>query len=60
VHEVAQPPHILVLDVAPVLPQMDGDAVGAAEMRLDRGPHRVGFVGAARLPQCRDMVDVHA
>ena len=44
VDELAQPPHVLVLDVAAVLAQVHGDAVGAAEMRLDRGPDRVGLV----------------
>ena len=60
VHELAQPAHVLVLDVAPVLAQVDGDAVGAAQVRLDRRPHRVGLVGAPRLPQRRDVVDVDA
>ena len=60
VDELAQPPHVLVLDVAAVLAQVHGDAVGAAEVRLDRGPHRIGLVGAPRLPQRRDVVDVDA
>ena len=49
VGELAQAAHVLVLDVAAVLAQVHGDAVGAAEMRLDRRPHRVGLVGAPRL-----------
>ena len=36
VGELAQPAHILVLDMAPVLAQVHRDAVGAAEVRLDR------------------------
>ena len=52
--------HVLVLDVAPVLAQVHGDAVGAAEVRLDRGPDRVRLVGAPRLPHGGDVVDVDA
>jgi hypothetical protein len=40
VRELAQAPHVLVLDVAPVLAQVHGDAVRAAEVRFHRGPHR--------------------
>ena len=60
VGELAQPPHVLVLDVAAVLAQVHGDAVGAAQVRLDRGPHRVGLVGAPRLADGGDVVDVDA
>src|SRR3989475_9558260 len=49
----AQLLHVALLDVAAVLAQVDGDAVGACrlgdERRLDRG----GVVDAARLPQGR-------
>jgi hypothetical protein len=34
-HEVAQTANVLVLDVAPILAQMHGDAVGAAQMRFN-------------------------
>ena len=60
VRQLAQPAHVLVLDVAPVLAQVHGDAVGAAEVRLDRRPHRVGLVGAPRLADGGDVVDVDA
>ncbi len=59
-HELAQPAHVLVLDVAAILAQMHGDAVGAAQMRLDGGPHRIRLVRAARLAQRRDVIDVDA
>ena len=51
VDELAQPPHVLVLDVPAILAQVNGDAVGAAQMRLDGRPHRIGFVRSARLAQ---------
>ena len=60
VDELAQPPHVLVLDVPAVLAQVDGDAVGAAQVRLDGRPHGVGLVRAARLPQRGHVVDVDA
>jgi hypothetical protein len=60
--EFAQAAHVaIVLDVAAVLAQMHGDAVGAAEVGFHGGPHRVGFVpGAARLAHGGDVVDVDA
>ena len=58
--ELAQAAHVLVLDVPPVLAQVAGDAVGAAEMRLDRGPDRIGLVGAPRLAHGGDVIDVDA
>src|SRR5439155_1870113 len=51
VDEIAQAAHVVVLDVAAVLAQVHGDAVGAAEMRLHRSPYRIGLVGAACLAQ---------
>jgi hypothetical protein len=60
VRELAQAPHVLVLDVTPVLAQVHGDAVGAAEVRLDGGPHRVRLARAPGLAQRCDMVDVDA
>ena len=49
-----------VLDVPPIFAQVDGDRVGAAEMGLGRGPHRVGLVGPSRLPDGGDVVNVDA
>ena len=60
VRELAQAPHVLVLDVAAVLAQVHRDAVRAAQVRLDRRPHRVRLVGAPRLADRRDVVDVDA
>ena len=50
-HELARPRTSSVLDVATILAQVDGDAVGSAQVRLDGRPNRVGLVGAPRLPQ---------
>ena len=44
VHQLAQTAHILVLDMAPVLAQMNRDAIRAAQVCLHRGPYRVGLV----------------
>ena len=52
--------HIPVLDVAPVLPQVHGDAVGAAQFRQQGIGHRVRFQGAAGLAHVGDVIDVHA
>jgi hypothetical protein len=49
-----------VLNVSSIFAQVDGDPVGTAEMRFDRRPHRIGFVGAARLSDRRHMVDIDA
>ena len=43
-----------------VFPQMNRDAVGPAKMRFDGGPNRIRLVGAARLTQSCNMVDVDA
>ena len=51
---------ILVGDVAPVLAQMGGDAVGAGRRRGEGGADRIGMIAAARVPDRRDMVDVDA
>ena len=51
---------ILVHDVAPVLAQMRGDAVGAGRLRDLRGADRIGMQPAARVAERRDMIDVDA
>ena len=47
-------------DVAPVLAQMGGDAVGARLGRGEGGADRIGMRAAARVPDRRDMVDIDA
>ena len=59
-HQLPQQAHVALLDVAAVLAQVNGDAVGAAQEGQHRGRHRVGFVRPPRLPQRRDVVDVDA
>ena len=51
---------IAVLNVAAVFAEMDRDAVGPAQFGQHGGPDRVGLVGPPRLPQRRDMIDIHA
>src|SRR5690606_19567782 len=53
-----QEPHVPVLDVAPILAQMNGDPVRAAELRQDRGPHRVRLVRPPRLANRCHVIDV--
>ena len=60
VEPVHQPVDILVGDVAPVLAQMGGDAVGAGRGGGEGGADRIGMRAAARVPDGRDMVDVDA
>ena len=59
-HRPAEHVEIAVLDVAPVLTEVDGDRIGPAELCKRRRPDRVGFDGAARLSERGDMIDVDA
>ena len=51
---------VLVGDVAAVLAQMGGDAVGTGLGGEQAGAHGIGIAGAARVPDRRDMVDIDA
>src|SRR5205807_10410429 len=57
-HRGAERADVGVLDVATILAQMHGDAVGAAPLGRRRGAHGVGLVGAARLAHRRDVINV--
>ena len=57
-HGGPQQLHVPVLDVAAVLPQVHGDAVGAAQLGEKGAAHRIGFHGAASLPHVGDVIDV--
>ena len=57
-HGLAQHPHVAVLDVAAVLAQVDGDAVGARQLAQRRRRDRIGIARPALLAQRRDVVDV--
>ena len=59
-HGLAQQLDIAVLDVAPVFPQMDGDAVGAPQFGQQGVGDRVRFNRAPRLAHVGDVVDVDA
>jgi hypothetical protein len=52
--------HVAILDVAPILAQMQRDAVGAGLLGEQRRLQRIGVSAAPRLAQRRDMIDVHA
>src|SRR5215475_13884226 len=52
--------HILVADVAAVLAQMRGDAVGSGRDRYLRGPQGIRITAATRIAHGGDMVDVDA
>ena len=51
---------IVILDVAAIFPEMQGDTIRAAELGLGCCPDRVRFVGPSCLSDRCDMVDVHA
>ena len=55
-----QPRHVVVADVAAVLAQMRGDAVGAGLDRELGRAHRIGMPPAARVADGRDVVDIDA
>ncbi len=52
--------HVAVLYMPPVFAQMHGYAVGTALLADHGAPDGIGLEAAARLPDCRDVVDVHA
>ena len=59
----AQFPHIPILDMAPVLAQVRGDAVGPGGLAGEGCAHRVRFAPAAaaipRLAERRHVIDVY-
>ena len=55
---VLEPGDIVVADVAPVLAQMGGDAVGARFGGGEGGPRRIGMIASTRVADGGDMIDV--
>src|ERR1700704_1334113 len=55
-----QPRHVLVADMAPVLAQMRGNAIGASFYGKVCRTHRIGEDAAPRIAQGRDMIDIDA
>ena len=55
-----QPGDVRIRDMAPVLAQMRGDAVGAGARRQFSRAQRIGMVAAARIAHGGDMIDVDA
>ena len=58
--QAAQRAHVPVLDMAAILAQVHGDAVGAGLLRQQRGMDRIRILGAARLAHRGDVIDVDA
>ena len=54
-----QPPYVVVLDVAAVLAQVRGNAVGASVLAFDRRENGIRFDGATCLAKRRHVVDVN-
>jgi len=57
-HHLAQQAHVPFLDVAPVLAQVRGDAIGTGQLAQASSQHRVRVDGVPLLAQGRDVVDV--
>ena len=55
-----EPRDVAVGDMAPVLSQVRGDAVGTRLRSEQRRAHRIGIAGAARVADGRDVIDVDA
>jgi hypothetical protein len=51
---------IPVLNMPAVFSQMHRDSVGSADFRQHGRVDRIRFVGASRLPQCGNMIDIYA
>ena len=58
-HGLPQDLKIAILNMPPVLSQMDRDAIGATELGHRRPPNRIRLDGLSSLPDGGDMVDVH-
>ena len=58
--QLAQQPHVALLDVAAILAQVQRDAVGAGLLGHQRRLHRLRIARAALLAQRRDVIDVDA
>ncbi len=55
-----QPRDVVVADMAAVLAQMRGDAVGARRDREFGRAHRIGMAPAARIADGGDVIDIDA
>jgi len=51
---------VAILNVPPVFPQMERDAIGTAELCQHGRPGRIGLVGSPRLADGGDVIDVDA
>ena len=55
-----QPRHVVVADVAAILAQVRGDAVGAGLDREQRRAHRIGMAAGRARCDGRDVIDIDA
>jgi len=51
--------YIFILNVAPILSKVGGDSIRAAAFTENSCGNRIGFLSAAGLPQCRDVIHVY-
>ncbi len=54
------PPQVRIADMAAILAQVDGNAIGAGGLGDRRSLGRVGMHAAARVAHGRDVIDVHS
>ena len=57
---LAEESQVAVLNVPPILPEMDCDPVSAGEFRLSRRPDRVRLTPASSLAKGGDVVNIHS
>ncbi len=58
--ELAHEGHVTILNVPPILAQVQSDAVRAALFGEQRGVHRIRVMNPPGLAQRRHMIDVHS
>lgn len=54
------PGNIRVTDMPPVFPQMRRNSIGTDTRDDFSCANRIGMIATARVPDCRDMVDIYA
>ena len=59
-HHLAEQPHVAILDVPPVLAQMNRDPIRPREHRQHRRCHRIWLIASPCLAQRGNVIDVHS
>jgi hypothetical protein len=57
-HGLPQQPHVSILHVPPIFPQVNGNAIGTAEFGQNRSGDRVRLYRATGLTNSSNVVDV--